>query len=261
LCTCCGDCVLSCPWNIFILKEKIELVNEDLCISCGQCVAICKEKAISHLDISRDTIIPINKEKLPSLEQILELLRARRSIRAFLDKPVEKEKIEKIVYGSCFAPSANNLQTTRYLAVEDKELIKKISRLTLEYIVKRKRLRFFSKLPLQDYEAIVDAYKKGIDLILHNPPLLLFFYAEKGIGGSDVNACLALQNATYIVQALGLGCFYAGYVVAASKYKGRIQRLLGIPKNCRIYGCLAIGYPKIEFENWIERKKPKLKWR
>ena len=49
----------------------------------------------------------------------LEAITTRRSVRRFLEKPVENEQIEAVVSAASFAPSWKNTQTARYIAVTD----------------------------------------------------------------------------------------------------------------------------------------------
>ena len=49
----------------------------------------------------------------------LEAITTRRSVRRFLEKPVENEQIEAIVTAASFAPSWKNTQTARYIAITD----------------------------------------------------------------------------------------------------------------------------------------------
>lgn len=51
----------------------------------------------------------------------IDAITTRRSVRRFLQKPVDKEQIEKIVAAAAFAPSWKNTQTARYIAVTDAE--------------------------------------------------------------------------------------------------------------------------------------------
>lgn len=259
-------------------NNNIPLIgNQDLCVSCGHCIAICPTNAIIHEDFSKDNTHPINQKLLPQINELNELFKSRRSIRSFKNKPVEKELIKKAIEGARFAPSTNNLQSTKYIIVQDKEIINQLIEYTKDYINKiiktfnnpilRKIFLFYSKNDsnnfqnmVRDYKEIIKSIRHGNEIILHNAPALLFFYANKKIGFSDVNAALALQNATLALFSIGLGSFYAGYLVAAAKKSENIGKLLNIPKNHEIYGCLAIGYPKLKYEKWIERKKPDIKW-
>lgn len=61
------------------------------------------------------------------MDEVLESIKNRRSIRKYIDKPVESEKLDKIIEAARLAPSATNKQPWRFIIVTDKELIKKIA--------------------------------------------------------------------------------------------------------------------------------------
>ncbi len=49
-CTLCGDCAKFCQFNaLFVGKSKV-ILYEGICHSCGGCVLVCPEKAISERD-------------------------------------------------------------------------------------------------------------------------------------------------------------------------------------------------------------------
>jgi nitroreductase len=238
---------------------------------------VCPTKAIMHEDFPNDHSHQIKRELIPDYNSLNELFKARRSIRNFISKPVDKELIKKAINGAQFSPSTNNLQTTKYIVVQNKQTIDKIREYTTDYINKilkyfknpilRKTYLLFTqndpeniKNMVRDYKVIVSNINDGNDLILHNPAALVFFYADKKIGFSDVNAALALQNTTLAFFSIGLGSFYAGYVVAAAKRNENILKILKLSKGYEIYGCLAIGYSKLRYDRWIERKKPDIIW-
>ena len=63
---------------------------------------------------------------------MLDLIKSRRSIKKYQDKPVEKELIQKIVEAGTWAPTGRNRQSPIILAVTDKEIIKKMSKTNAE---------------------------------------------------------------------------------------------------------------------------------
>jgi len=279
LCTSCGICAQSCPVSVIDQKEQKKVpttIHEHLCYSCGQCVAVCPSGAITHDHFPDGRIIPIHNDLRPSFEQIREMLRSRRSIRAFKNKPVDKDLINKIIDGARFAPSGMNQQTTRFVVIQDKTVINKISEIT--YLIFSKWIRllknpFIRKIAplagkeargmirvLDELEIYTRAYENGDDIILHHAPLLIIFHGEDGFAFSDINAVLAFHNASLISWGLGLGCFISGLVIAACKKDKRIPRLLSIPENHQVYGALVIGYPRFNYRNWIERRPPQIKW-
>lgn len=51
--------------------------------------------------------------------EVFEAIRTRRSIRVYEDRPVEKEKLERILEAARLAPSAGNRQPWRFIVVTD----------------------------------------------------------------------------------------------------------------------------------------------
>ena len=112
-----------------------------------------------------------------------------------------------------------------------------------------------------ELEGLVSLFNRGTDLILREAPALVLFCADSA-GGSmaSINANLALQNAALAVETVGLGCFYTGFVVIACDRDNSIARLLSLPATHKIYGGLAMGYPRLTFRKWPERKPARVTW-
>lgn len=281
-----GICTKVCPATIFVQREQLTiptLVEEEHCISCGQCVAVCPQGAVSHVDFPPGSVKQICFEMIPTAEQVTELLKTRRSIRSFREKPIERGLIERIIDGARFAPSGHNAQSTEFLAVHDKAVLEQVSALTVQYLefeIKRFSNPIFRTMvvmanrelaqsgldELPGFKRMIQRFKAGMDPILFHAPLLLVFHARRKVGFADVNASLALQNASLVAHSLGIGHFFAGWVISACKapmaqeWARRIPRLLGIPPENNIYGALALGYPVPKFKNWMEKKPAQVKW-
>jgi len=286
LCTGDGMCAVVCSAKIIVQWEKAaipEIVERERCISCGHCVAICASTAISHSAFPPGSVTPIQFDRVPSPEQVIELLRTRRSVREYRDKPLEKETIERIIDGARFAPSGHNSQSTEYLVVLDGAILRQVTAVTIEYLqfeAGRLRNRFLTtalslaskklaetgKKELPRFERVIRAYEEGADPILQHAPALLVFHAQRGTGLADVNANLALQNASLMAHSLGVGHFYTGWLIAACRvpasraWRRRVPDLLGIPLDNKIHGALALGYPIPRYRNWIERNPARIRW-
>jgi len=281
-----GLCAKVCPKGIFVQREKLtipELLDEEHCITCGQCVAICRHGAINHAEFLPPAVRAIQFDQMPSPKQVMELLKSRRSIRDFRDKPVEKAIIERIINGARFAPSGHNSQSTQFLVVEDKDLLNQVTAMVIEYLkfeIKRFRNPIFKSFAvladrelaegglreIPGFKRMIQKYEHGADPILNNAPVLLAFHARRTVGFGDVNAQLALQNASLIAHSLGVGHYYTGWLLAPSRapraraWNKRIPNLLGIPPGNVLYGALAVGFPIPKFKNWIEKKPPQIIW-
>lgn len=283
-----GLCAMICPVGVIQQDEKVtvpKISDEHVahCIACGHCMAICRHGAISHSEFPATTVQAIPFEQMPKAEQVQMLLRTRRSIRAFRDKPVPKDTIETIIDGARFAPSGHNSQSTEFLVVQDRAVLNKVSAIVIEYLkfeIKRFANPLFRTVALAAdrdvaesglheiprFKQMVQVFESGADPILNDAPVLLAFHARRTVGFGDVNAQLALQNASLVAHALGIGHFYTGWVLApcrapmARAWNRRMPNLLGIPPDNNLYGALALGYPIPKFKNMIERKPPRIRW-
>lgn len=272
LCKRCFTCTQTCPILIFAKKDKESIPdilddNLQFCILCGHCAAICPAGAITHDHFPPGSIVPINKEVLPTAEQAMEMLRTRRSIREFKDKPVERDLIEKVIDVARCAPSDHNRQSTEYVVVQERSTLDKIVQLSIAYYENLVEILGSTAAPgekkphfLAELEGFVDILKTGKDLILCDAPLFIVFHAEEGAGFQAENATLSLCYAMLAAMSLGLGSFFAGFVIMACRADSAIPQFLSIPDNHQIYGGLAIGYPKFKYKNWIQRNPAKVKW-
>jgi nitroreductase len=93
---------------------------------------------------------PFERKRHPSAEQVLLLLKTRRSQRKFKDNPIEKKKIEMIVDGARYAPSSDNSQSTQYIVIQDKDVLYRIWEMTA---------RFFEKTVSQLKNPIMRSYR------------------------------------------------------------------------------------------------------
>ncbi len=279
-----GMCARVCPKDIFVQREKLQIpdiVDEEGCIACGHCVAICPGGAIRHSEFPASVIHPIQFETMPTADQVMALLKTRRSIRDFRDKPISRETIQKLIDGAHYAPSGHNSQSTEFLVIQDRAVLSQVSAMVIEYLkfeIRRFTNPFFRSLALladrqkaesglheiPGFKRMIRSFESGADPILRDAPALLVFHAKRTIGFADVNAQLALQNASLIAHSLGIGHFYTGWVLApcrapmARAWNKRMPDLLGIPPENEMFGALALGYPIPRFKNTIERHPPRI---
>ena len=215
-CIRCGKCVKVCPaWIMTQAKpgDPIGLRNIDSCIVCGHCAAVCPTGSVRHSSFPPDKIHPIDRNGLPSPEQVLLLCKARRSNRALSDRPVPQEAIDRILEAAHRAPTASNRQEVSFTVITDPAILDKIIRFTLDTfagiarklenplvkpILKRLRPEFYNYLPA--FKRLIAEYDKGNDLILREAKTLLLIhtpYANR-FGAADAN--LAYQNGSLMAE-------------------------------------------------------------
>ena len=157
---------------------------------------------------------------------LLSLIKKRRSIRKYKNKKVEQEKIDKIIQAALLSPSSHSSCPWQFIAVEDKKLLSQLS---------------FSKMHGSAF--------------LSNTPLGIVVTADQNL--SDVwieDASIASTLIMLTVHWLGLGsCWIQIRKRMHSETKTaeeHIREILKIPKNVNVLSIIAIGYPD-------EKKMPK----
>ena len=172
--------------------------------------------------------------------ELFEAIKTRRSIRKYLDKPVEDEKLRAVLEAVQQAPSWANMQCWRMVVVTDKKVKQELS--DLSYVES-----YFSP---KGYKA--NPSKKA----LAEAPVVIVLCADPQQSGTLwgqsyylVDAGIASQNLMLAARALGLGSVFVG-VYDEVKVKG----ILNIPANIRVVGLFPLGYPTEEGKGGPGRK-------
>ncbi len=146
--------------------------------------------------------------------EFLELAKSRYSCRKFLDKEVEKEKIEIVLEAGRLAPTACNFQPQRILVITDKDTINELKECT--------RFTFDAPVILVVCYEKEESWKRKYD------------GQDEGIVDSSiVSTHMMLQ-----ITELGLG---STWVASFDPVKAR--EILKIPDNLEIVNLLPFGYP------------------
>ena len=111
----CNICVRECPAQVIVNRDDNNYPTpvagaHQLCINCGHCVTVCPAKAFIHSNMKPDSCTAINKNILPSFEEVAELLKSKRSIRRFNDRSVPSEILSELIDVAHYAPTACNQQ-------------------------------------------------------------------------------------------------------------------------------------------------------
>ena len=133
-----GLCRDACPgFLIEIDDEELPRPVADIendCVRCGHCIAICPTDALSHADLPKNEFIEINTELEMSQEAIEQFIKSRRSIRNYLDKPVQRQVIEKVLDIIRFAPTGHNDQDVKYSIFTNGEVLKSIADSVVDFL-------------------------------------------------------------------------------------------------------------------------------
>ena len=181
-----------------------------------------------------DKISGIDADIFLELNPTLSTIMARRSVRKYLDQPVEHEKLEAIARYGINAPSGMNAQPWVIRVVEDQQLIADVTEV-------------YKKANPEQV-----ARDKGFKNMFRNAPNLICVCTPAN-GGGELDAGLLGENIMLAAQAMGLGtCCLGGPVRFLKSNPGAKFFLdrLNIPADYKLNYIIAIGYP----DEWPEPK-------
>lgn len=161
--------------------------------------------------------------------ELFEAIAKRRSIRKYLDKPVEDEKLKSVMEAARQAPSWANMQCWRFIVVKDAEKKKAISEHS--YVQSFFEAKGYKSNP--SAKAIAEA---PVVIVACADPKKSGTMWEQNYYMTDIG--IAMQNLMLAATAHGLGTVFVG-VFDEDKVKG----LLGIPEDIRVVGMTPLGYP------------------
>jgi len=167
-----------------------------------------------------------------------ELINQRQSVRKYLNKPVEQEKIKQLIEAVRIAPSACNSQPWKLIIIDNPELKDEVAKATFSKTISFNRFAM---------EAPVIAV-----LVIEKPKLIAKIggsiknqeYPEYDIGIAAAHFCLKATE-------LGLGTCMIGWFD-----EKKIQQLLNIPKKRKIGLVITLGYPPDDYKFRKKIRKP-----
>lgn len=146
---------------------------------------------------------------------VLTALRERRSIRSYLNTPIEEDKLLKVLEAARISPSAKNRQEWKFIIIRDEEI--------------KQRL-----LPAV----------KGRKFVVEAPVIIAACATESsfimpcGQYGYTVDLSIAMSYMMLEAQELGLGtCWLGGF------YEDMVKEILRIPDDVRVVAITPLGYP------------------
>lgn len=143
----------------------------------------------------------------------MDVVAARKSVRSYMDKPVEEEKLSKVLEAARLAPSWANKQCCRYIVVKDKARIQELA--------------------------------GGLNGWLKQAPVIVVACADPKDSGERnsmnyylVDVGISMQQLVLAATALELGTCWVGAFDEAKIKKG-----LEIPENVKVVALTPLGYP------------------
>ncbi len=138
----------------------------------------------------------------------------RYSCRSYDPRPIEPEKLTKLLEAARFAPSARNCQDWRFVVVTDPDTRTKLCEAACDQ-------KSFTEAP-----AAIVACSNSDHVMRCGQPV------------APIDVAIALEHIALVAVELGLATCWIG-----SFYPDKVKAILGIPANISIIELMTVGYP------------------
>ncbi len=276
LCTLCGLCVNICLGKVLEKQEEIINIGDTMrCNLCGHCVAICPEDAVMA---GKNEPMPLPEEKPVTPEEMVLLIRSRRSTRLYKKEPVPRDVIEQVVEAGRFAPTGGNMQGTHFTVVDNPQILETVRQGVINNLDKRvsewealaeANEKHGAPIPEDlvtrvgnrgNYRQLVDTARGGQDSIFHNAPLLVVIHSDPTAGSPKDDGDLMALCMLLMAESMGLGTCLLGLLNVAAQMEESVQELIKLPKGHQVVASFIMGYPDVEFRNAPARKPARISW-
>jgi ferredoxin len=277
-CTGCGLCVSVCKdFGIEIENGKVKVSDHPFfgCIGCGHCMAICPTDAIEIFGrtLSPDDLFDLpEKEKTATYEQLFFLLQRRRSIKEFIETPVDNDLINKILDASQTAPMGIPPSDVNVLVLNSRDKVRAFAEDFCSYLEGMKWLvsnwflflmrpfwgkvndELFRKFIKPVFHIFPKNIRNGINLVNYDAPLAMYFYGSPYSDPAD-----PIVTATYsmiIAETLGLSTCMIGTIhplIQNGRKAKEFRKKQGIKFKSREGLFVLFGYPQVKYKKGIRR--------
>lgn len=286
LCKACGICGHVCPRHIPVTidnkDKKITIISSDrieLCMECGHCAAVCPTSAIQVECLDEEKYTSVQELDIER-DQLLSLMKQRRSVRRYKDKPLPREIIDRIIDAAHCSPTGTGRRNTGIIVIDNPDTLAKFSELFYELYEKMEKnlknpvARFFIQRSignkmmrtLQDFVMpgmhwYIHWYREGkSNEILRDCPVLMLFHSPIDEPMGAENCLISAFHTIMMAEVLKIGTCFNDLIPPACNRIPEMKHLLGLPADREVYASITMGYSKYTFKRIPPRELAEVRY-
>ncbi len=164
--------------------------------------------------------------------EVLDCIKRRRSIRTYTNRQISEEDLGLILEAATYAPNGMHLETWHFTAIQNTKKLRQLNSLIK---------KAFSK---SDDPHLQERSKNEAYCCYYHAPTLIIVSNEPLNWWASMDCACAIENMFLAANSLGIGSCWInqlGTTCDDSEVRSFITSL-GVPKNHKVYGCVALGY-------------------
>lgn len=168
------------------------------------------------------------------MNETLEVIKTRRSVRSFEGTQIPDETLEAILEAGTFAPTGNNIQPWHFTVVQNRKILKELN-YEAKGVLARSDNPFLRRV----------GNNEELD-IFNGAPTVVIVSGWKGNVNSPVDCALASQNILLAAHSLGVSSCYIislSYLFEGDEEIYFMEKL-GIPEGNKVFNAILLGYAK-----------------
>ena len=158
------------------------------------------------------------------MNEVLNNILTRRSIRKFKPEQIKDEELDLILKAAIYASSGMNKQSWKFTVLQNKEKIEVLAKVVREKLGRNEGYNFYA------------------------PPTLILVSNDRENSNGLADSSCALENIFLMANSLGIGSCWINQLKTICDEE-EVRELLNefeIPENHIVWGMASIGYPDQE---------------
>ncbi len=175
------------------------------------------------------------------MNDTLNVIKSRRSVRAYKSDLLNKEQLQTIVEAGVYAPTGCNEQPWHFSVVQDRALLDEVN-------VKTKQA--MTQVPIE----WMSKMGQNVNLdVTHKAPAFILVSIQKESASGEVDCTAAMENMMLAAESLGIGSCWMGFVKLVFNDE-ELMRKLGVPEGLLPQQAAVFGYKAKENAAAPERR-------
>ena len=246
-CIHCGQCVRECIVNCLRMNDdnipEFIPYKEGSCIKCQHCFAVCPTGALSIWGKNPETSENI---KQINSDDILSLIKSRRSIRTYKQENIDAELLNKLKYMLKYVPTGVNNHSLHFAIVDDLSVMNDIRAKLTPKLIKFLDNKV-TKTTMPHFASISTYLKDGSDIIFRGAPHMIIVSTPTNAPCKDIDPTISLSYFELYAQALGLGTLWCGFAEKCFKLFPEFCDYVGVPRGYKLGYVMLFGYPDVNY--------------
>ena len=248
-CIHCGLCIKDCSAKALSFDdEKFPQIDEKRCFKCQHCLVVCPTGALSVCSKH-----PENSEEIQehNSENLLNLIKSRRSVRHYKQENLDREKLEKLKHMLNWVPTGCNNHRLHFSFIDDIEVMNEF-----RGYLNGKIINALTKKPVKPlvdkFGRYAKAFLNGEDIVFRGAPHMVVVSTPIDAPCYNIDPTIALSYFELYAQSMNIGTCWCGLAEFCLLVLPELSEYLQIPEKYKASYVMLFGEPDIKYSRTVQ---------